>query len=521
MAGNSSVAARGDDARFGGLLQKATLLAAVPLLARLGTFLIVVVVAQRYGESQLGAFRFAQVLTWTFLELARLGLSSLLLREMAARPGRASAIFYSTLSARLLAAGVSWAILALLMLLVDYDPITRQLVTFLAPSLLFRVMCETNDDAFVATGRASLPFVTEAVGTLGFVGLSFAALAAGLGIPGLGLAKLAGTAMQAALGFALLGRTLWPPRVTGGRVSIVRLIGEGWPFTVIGLTAYVISEADMILLRHLTSLATTGLYSAAQAIISMAKLMLVAVGVAAAPVLAGLFAAGRLAELKSYSRTSLRLSTWFSFLCIALITVIARPALRVVFGEAFASAADPLRVLIWVLPFYGYCNIIGYSIMAAGGEKPLMVINILVTLLSVGLNLALIPINPLMAVSTVTVASYAGCALLYRRLAARLGVQPPPLARLNVKPVLAAAVTGAVLGFGISVGGAAPGLLARFRVPTGVAELAWLTLVALAGVAIYLILLRLLGELDRDVFSLLLQRKDLYPGRGIDERTGP
>jgi O-antigen/teichoic acid export membrane protein len=522
MAGNSSIAAQSDDeTRFGGLLEKATLLAAVPLLARLGTFLITVVVAQRYGESQLGAFRFAHVLAWTFLELARLGLSSLLLREIAARPSRTRAIFYSALTARLFAAGVSWLILIILMSIVDYDPTTRQLVTFLAPSILFRMISETNDDAFIATGRTSLPFVTEAVGTASFMGFSFMALAVGLGIPGLGMARLAGTALQAMIGFTLIGRTLWPPRFAGGSGGLTRLLREAWPFMIIGLTAYAISEADMILLRHLTSLGTTGLYSAAQAILSMAKLMLVAVGVATAPVLAGLFAAGRVTELKAYSRISLRLSNWFSFLCISLVTVIARPALGAVFGETFASAAGPLRVLVWVMPFYGYCNIVGYSIMAAGGEKALMAINVLVTLLSVGLNLALIPINPLMAVSTVTVASYAGCALLYRRLAARLGVQPEPLTRLNVKPALAAAVTAATLGFGMFARGDVPGLLARLRIPASAAELVWLTLVALAGTAIYLILLLLLGELDRDVFSHLLHSKILTPGRGIDERTGP
>jgi O-antigen/teichoic acid export membrane protein len=278
----------------------------------------------------------------------------------------------------------------------------------------------------------------------------------------------------------------------------------------------VISDSDVFLLRQLTSLELVGVYAAAQTIISVLKSTLVGIEFASAPVLANLFAARKADELQSFSRTSLRLSAWLSFFCIALLAVMAPPIMDHLFGEAFSAAASSLQLLVWALPFYGVHCIVGASILAAGGERPLVGINVLVMVLSVGLNIWLIPINPLLAVSGVAVVSYAVCAVLYLVLAAHLGVQPLALVRVYVRPALAAAGVALVVRLCI---GPAQTLLESLGLALGpdwlpaiALDLAWLSLTALTGLGAYLLLLWLLGELDPGRLGGLRGLRRFSPG---------
>lgn len=474
------------------LLSNSAALALVPMVARLAGFALVILVARGYGEHDLGIYRFSMALVWYFLEFARLGISPLLVRDMAARPVDAGNVWWSGLLLRSGAAGLGWVILAIMAIILKYDIATCQMIALFSVAMLFVLLCDTNNQAFIATGKAGWNLLTEAAGSISFVVLGVVALYLNGGIVGIAIAKLLSVTLQAAIGWWLVARYLFPIQPHASSKIVSTMLAQSWPFAMIAVTATLISEGDVFILRQSRGFEIVGLYVAAQTLVGVIKSGLAGLGLAVSPLLAEAFASSDLSRMAAMSRVSLRLAAWANGAAIAALAALAEPLMFAMYGGPFGESASVLRVVVWVLPSYAICNILGFGIVATGGERVMVKINMLVTLTNIGLNLLLIPLDALIGAGGAAVLSYLLCLMLYTHEARNRRICPLDLGRLHLRPLLASAGMYLMLRTGIGMAG----------------ENISLTLVAVlaaAGVALYGIFLWLLGDLDKETLAGLRQ----------------
>ena len=472
------------------LLSSSAALALIPIIVRLAGFAFVILVARGYGERDLGVYRFSLALVWYFLEFARFGLGPLLVRDMAARPVDADSIWRTGLLVRSGAVGLGWVALAVISIVLQYDIVTCRMIALFALAMLFVLAGETNNQAFIATGKASWNLLTEAIGSISFLALGLFALYLNSGIVGLAAAKLLSAAFQAGIGWLVISRHLFPIRLSMSSRMVRAMLTQCWPFALLAVTAYLISEGDVFIIRQMSGFEMVGLYVAAQTLIGVGKSGLAGLGLAVSPLLAEGFVQGNLDRMYNLSRVSLRLAAWTSGASIAALTALAGPLISVMLGDSFGEAASALQIVVWVLPSYAICNILGFGILATGGERTMVKINSVVALTNIGLNVLLIPINPLIGASSAAVLSYLLCLTLYIREAHNRRVCPPDLGRLHLRPALSAAGMFLALQTGIYVVGGDASLPATFALLSG-------------GAILYVCLLWILGDLDKETLDSL------------------
>ena len=170
----------------------------------------------------------------------------------------------------------------------------------------------------------------------------------------------------------------------------VALLRDSWPL-VINSAAIVISvRVDQMLLTTLRGTHENGLYAAAQRLTEIIYYVPVAVMAAANPILLRSHQRDR----GEYQRRLQRLFTALAWsgLGIALVVSLASPWLvRVLFGERFASTASVLSLLVWASPvmFLGVAQTNWF--VAENRQHGLMVRSAAAAVLSVLLNLWLVP----------------------------------------------------------------------------------------------------------------------------------
>jgi O-antigen/teichoic acid export membrane protein len=145
----------------------------------------------------------------------------------------------------------------------------------------------------------------------------------------LGLAQLA----KAALAFAALPEPPSWPRLA----DIRALARETLPFAALVCVGAAYLKADVVLLSALAGASEAGRYAAAARLSEALKLLPTALGSALLPALA----AGRSGE----RARGLAAAAGFGLAAVALARFAGEAALSALFGPAFATAAEPLRVL--------------------------------------------------------------------------------------------------------------------------------------------------------------------------------
>lgn len=137
-----------------------------------------------------------------------------------------------------------------------------------------------------------------------------------------------------------------------------------------------------------------------------------------------------------------------------LVAVLAQPAVRVVYSDAYADSAAPMRVLAVALVMMSLCAWQAIVLLAAGRQRVTLAYNCGALVLGAVIHLALIPTFGYMGAAVGTLGTTAATALVAGVVAGRLlgtSLDRGRLARLGLAHVLALAVFGAATAAGLTV----------------------------------------------------------------------
>jgi PST family polysaccharide transporter len=326
-----------------GILRNAGALFLVGLFAKGAGLVISVLVARFLGPGAMGLFAVlfsVSVLIETFISL---GMSNSLVRDVAARPAEAPAVFVAALKLVATISLLPTAGLLLAAFLFAHDPTTRDCLVILAFGTPISGMFVVAQA--VLQGREQVLLLTWVTFVARLLSLAF------LGWAFFGGAGIAAAFLSRVL-FHLLSLVVFAWVILRGRErgaaahSTRKLLGRAVPFAVNTAIRELATRLPALVLPGAIGLAASGVFDSANRVRSTLGMTMSASITGLMPAFAR--SAG---EKESDAGTLVGFSVKYMCLGMALVatgvTVFAAWVVHLLYGEAFADAVLPLQLLAW------------------------------------------------------------------------------------------------------------------------------------------------------------------------------
>lgn len=353
--------------------------------------LALMIVAGRFlGEVEFGKFMFALLLGGVFETLMDFGLHQVTVRAVARDPARASSLLRHTLAIKLL-----WATGALVLLIVTTnllrsEPDVRMACYLIGGASIFRSYMLTIRGILQGLERFGWESVVVIADRVLLLAIGSYALWAGLGLRGLTIAFV--VARGAAL---LLAALITQVRLGGIGLSYDRDVWRDLHVTALPLGFFLIvlnlyQYADGVMLGYFRTNAETGLYGAAFKVYEGLTYGATAISAVLTPRLSALFVADR-SRHRRLSVGGIAASAGIGAVVAGAAFMLALPLLTILFGQDFADAAPPFRILCAGLPVVFGIWILHATAISVDREMLLLRTGLIGLAVNVGLNLYVIP----------------------------------------------------------------------------------------------------------------------------------
>jgi len=353
------------------------------------SFLYFTYLARIFVPAEIGQYVFALSFTLIFSVLIDVGLGYVLTTEVAKDKSRAQEYWQNTIGFKLIAIAGTIIIAWVAINLMGYSGLTRELVYI---SFIIMVL-----DSFMLSAysliRAYQNLWWESLGTVlfqfivaiaGFIitqftrDLRFIILALVLA----GLVNVTYSWNR----LASFGIKLWPKFDS---LVIKKLLILAWPFGVALLLTRLYGYSDTVLLSWLAGDAAVGYYSVAYKITFAWQFIASAFAASLLPGFSSYFAGDKSLLVSTFTKSVHYLNV-ISFPLAAGFFVLGPAVIRFIYPQ-YQAAILPLQILIFSLVFIFLTFPVG-SLLSAGGRQKRNTLNLLITVvISVALNIMLIP----------------------------------------------------------------------------------------------------------------------------------
>ena len=364
--------------------------AAGEIIGKLGSLVLLAVMARKLGDERLGIFVFALAWAEVAMTPVGLGIDQYLLRQVAADRTRLDGFFWNAIRLKLYR-GIPVTIASIVLVhVLDYGRDTQLTVSIITVGLLLDTMARTMQSVFNAFERGELVARAIVAQRIVAAALGVALLLAGFGVVEVAIAFSFGALVRLLLSLELLRRRLRWPALAAPEDVRREIRKHSLTFTAQDLFGLVLARADVLLLAALTTDAVVGQYGAAYRLFEATTFIEVA--------LVGAFSA-----MYAYSgpATDPSLAAIFQRsikLCLALLVpigvtlgLLADPLCRAFFGDGFADAAAPLRLLAPVVVLFGVMPLCASLVLSRSRPRRMVYTVAIAAVVNLGLNLVLIP----------------------------------------------------------------------------------------------------------------------------------
>lgn len=327
------------------------------------------VIASHLGPGDLGVYTYALALTQVLGLLSDFGLNTYLVRESARDRTKDGWLLSNAMSLKLAATVVSWAALAAVLALSRPSPAAVRTVLFFALANL----SQTLSAVFICLyrGRETMGYEAASVVLSNLLNLSLclAAMKLRLHLPWFGAAYAAASAAQLFFLWANYHRSQeWPglrldPSFLRSWLRTVTWLGLG------GLFFFIYDRGPQLILSHIDSDASVGLYAAVYRLMAAALVPPVIIGNVLLPRLSSLMSSGRRSE--TYGVT-LKLLSMLSAAGLSVSLALffgAGGIIAFFYGPEFVQAVPVLKAASWLAAAVFPGAMLMNLLIAQGGEK--------------------------------------------------------------------------------------------------------------------------------------------------------
>lgn len=429
-------------ARRSGPASNAAWFMAADLVGKGAGFVLVVVVARGLGTRQYGYFAFALAFVPLFLQLARWGLDTATVRQLADDPERLSPVVVNAGVLRVvLAAVASLAAVAVAVLMVDGGT-ARTAVAVLGGALFVDELTTYLTVVFQAFERMRLTAVVLIVNRVTSTLLAVAVVGAGGGLVavcatyGLGsLVALAAAAVLFARGFGPLDRH---DLRSGALRSLLR---EGAPYGIASSLNMAVFRVDTLLLQAILGAVSVGMYGVAYRFFE--PLLFVTWSVASAVFPRLVKERDRPAEGRTFELALAAVLVFYLPIAVGA-PFAAEWAVRGAFSDRYLPAASAATWLLAATAFYAVAHLTRIACIARDQRSRLVWVAGAALVGNVAANLVVIPSHGVTGAAAVTfgteVLEAAALLGLYLRSGGRVHIGGPVLTPILASGGMAAAL---------------------------------------------------------------------------------
>lgn len=235
-------------------------------------------------------------------------------------------------------------------------------------------------------------------GLLWAVGV-FAIAAAGAGIVAFAAAFLVASAVVNVAQVVLARRQI-ALRLRGGKRARTELIRIGVPFAIASLLYLSYTQIDQVLVFELAGQRAAGLYGAASKVFNRALVIPGSILATMFPMIATAYKED-LDRMRALVQSAVEVLLVATLPFVALVAVIGRPLMRLLFGPAFAAAGPALSVLMIVFAISAFSYIAGDLVIVLRLQRRYIIYATAGLVVNVALNLVLIPAHGFIAAAWV------------------------------------------------------------------------------------------------------------------------
>jgi O-antigen/teichoic acid export membrane protein len=348
-------------------------------------------IARFLGTEDTGKYVFALSFTTLFAILIDLGLASVLTREVAKDKEKAQRYLSNILALKIPLAIVVYLLVAGMVNIFSYSEETRSLV-YISGIIMFLDSFSLTFWA-VLRGRQKLRY--ESLGIMGLqlitVILGGAVLYYHLGLRLLMVALLMGSLANLIFAIIVTVKKMKLLIIPHYEPAVLKMLFKiGVPFALSGIFNRIFTTLDTVLLASLAGASAVGWYSIPNKITGALQFLPMAFIAALFPAMSEYFVTDREKLARSFER-AMRYLMIISLPIIAGVIVLAEPVIINVYTEEFARSISPLKILIVGL-FFAFLNFpVGYLLNAANKQTTNTVNMGVTVVISVVLNIILIP----------------------------------------------------------------------------------------------------------------------------------
>ena len=373
------------------LARNSMILVGTEILAKCMGLLVFIPLARTVGAAELGTLAFAVSISQLVVHLPRFGFERFVQRQLSRSPETFSRLWATIMAIKAPFSGIAaGGVLTILWL--NRTPISKMWIVLLVLTsmLLYDSLAQFHSACFRAFHRAEYEAVVRLLYSAIYVVGGLAAIRSGWGVTGVASALVVAGAVAVAHSTWLLHRRICSLTLSVDRAAITPVLTESLPFFLMILVVLIYNQIDMILLSFMSGDHETGIYAAAMKPFEATSLIPAGVMGTLLPALSRDWPVSK----EQFAKTFTASFRYMGMLGLPLAVggvVCAVPLVQFLYGGKYEESARAFQILIVAVVFSFWNHLFSAALVAMNREKDLLKIGIGGVVVSIALNLSLIP----------------------------------------------------------------------------------------------------------------------------------
>lgn len=384
------------------IIKNAGFLLASDIFGKIFSFFFIIYTAQYLGSERFGALSFALAFTGLFALFIDMGLSRLMIREIARDRTLTEKYISNILIVKCLFSIATWIILATLINLLEYPRETIILVYIAGFFTICNSFSETIHSVFQAHEKMEYVSLGRIIySTILFI-TGILAIIQKLNVYWFAIAYLISSATMFLCSYLIMAWKFGNPKINFDVKFTRILLMNGLPFALFVFFGVIYFQIDIIMLSLMGNDEMVGLYQAAVTLISVIVSIPNICSVALFPVMARSFVDMK-DSLNVIIRTSMKFLTIVAIPIATMTYIYSDEIIVTLYKSDYLKSALALNVLIWIIILRFNSYILGDALSAINKQNHRAFTTAVCALVNITLNLFLIPSMGYIGASIATV----------------------------------------------------------------------------------------------------------------------
>lgn len=362
---------------------------------------VTIYVARYLGPESFGVLSYVLAIVTVFMSISRLGMESILVRDLAKYPEQAKAYMGTAFSLMVAAAVVCVIILSILIYFFEQDHQIKLYTWIISMGLIFQTFL-TIDYGFQAQIKAKYSSIAKsiALSVSSLIKIYLVVVHADLLL--FAIAYMLDYAIIALMLIIAHLITKQPRFLFIFNRSLVKpLLKSSWPMVLSAVGAILYMRIDQIMIKNMLNAHQLGLYAAATKIYEGWIIVPYVLSISLLPAIVTLKSTSQ----EKYEENLIRLFAlvFWSGIIVAVIATFAGDWItRHTFGTSFEGSSATLAIIMWTAAFTSLGTVSARYLTVEGMEKKIAFRTFIALIVNVLLNLILIPTYGINGAATAT-----------------------------------------------------------------------------------------------------------------------